>query len=102
LHYCLSVCLYDQSQTHWTNFCRIDVIIGLLKEYFEPSSYTAYSDQVVAEILTRLRPRRSDVRIPAKERDFLFFRTSRPILVLNQPPAQFVPEFFPGSKPTKD
>ena len=77
MHYCLSVRLYDPFQTHWTDFCRIDVIIGLLKEYFEPSSYTAYSDQIVAEILTRLRPRRPNVRIPAKEKDFLFFRTSR-------------------------
>ena len=67
----------------------------------EKKCYTAYSDQVVAEILTRLRPRRPDVRIPAKEKDLLFFRNTRPALELNQPPAQFVPEFFPGSKGTR-
>lgn len=63
------------------------MIFALLKEYFEPSSYTPYIDQAVAEILIRLRPRRPDVRFPAKERDFLFFRTLKPTLRLKHPPA---------------
>ena len=50
LHYCLSVCLYDHPRHTGLIFVELMWLLGYLKEYFEPSSYTPYSDQVVAEI----------------------------------------------------
>lgn len=44
--------------------------------------------------MTRLRFRKSGVRIPAKKSDFLFFRTSTPVLGPSQPLTKLVMELF--------
>lgn len=49
----------------------------------------------VVVVVTNLRAGRSAFRIHVSANAFLFSKTSRQILGLNQPPVKWEPEFFP-------
>jgi hypothetical protein len=74
---------------------RVFISYSVLTSALCGLAYFRLRDSVIG-IVTRLRSGRSRVRISARPREFLFFRSSRPALKPNQLPIHWVAGFFPG------